>query len=266
MLKRFALLILLAFIYIPEAHARVDMVPHIVIFEPRERSSEITILNLSDETREFRLKIINYKQTPPRGSYQILEGPLDPAFDPDQVVRFSPRTFTLAPKGLQKVRLSLRKPGDLPDGEYRFHLLATSYATEEESRPSNDNVSIVMAMNVGIAIPVIVRHGNVSSTGQLSDFDLRPGSQTQSKKPELHFLASRSGNSSTVGRISVAWAQDGRNFEEIGFIRNFNVFTELQEREGRVVLDKFPTSGVMKVTYFEDTQNKTLYDEIVFDL
>ena len=265
MFKTMLFLLAVLFLAISPAEARVDMVPHIVVMEPRERSDEVTILNLSDETREFTVKIIHYKQTLPKGTYEKLSEPLNPLFDPDKIVRFSPKTFTLGPDGQQKVRFSLRKPADLPDGEYRFHVLATSYATEIEKQPSSQDVAVVMSMNVGIAIPIVIRHGELTATGKLSDFELKAPSKENGNKPELHFLGTREGNSSTLGRISVEWSEDGRNFKEIGFIRGFNIFTELNTRQGRVPLNMLPTTGTLRVIY-NDEKTNTVYDEIIFDL
>ena len=261
----FAIILIAAFIMTPTfAEARIDMVPRIVVIENRERAGEAVILNLSNETREFDISLINYRQLED-GNYETLETPLDPNFNPDEIVRMSPRTFTLGPNGKQIVRMSLRKPADLPDGEYRYHFLALSKATDAEKEPSSENVQVVLTMNVGIAIPVVVRHGDLSVTSKLTDFELVAPSNTKSKQPELQFVATREGGASALGQITIDWSNNGGPYEEIGMITNFNLFTEINQREGAVPLKQLPTNGNLRIRY-TDTETGRLYDEISIDL
>ena len=144
------------------AHARVDILPHLLVIEPRERASEVNVLNLSETLNKYDLKIIHYKQDE-NGIYTTLEEPLSPLFDPEKIVRMSPKEFTLEGMGRQKVRIALRKPSDLPEGEYRFHLVSRGYEVEPEET-SNGDVAVAVKINLGVAIPVIVRHGDLSAT------------------------------------------------------------------------------------------------------
>lgn len=265
MIRNFFLYLTLCFsILMPyQAQARVDILPHIVIIDGRERSGEVFVLNLSEELRDFNLSVINYKQDE-KGVYKILDGPLSPLFDPKDVLRMSPKSFQLAGLGRQKVRLSIRKPSDLPDGEYRFHVMAMS-PDDRRAKNTNKNASVAMAINLGIAIPVIVRYGDVSATGKIKDLELVSASKTESHKPELKFMAEREGNSSTIGRIDVAWAPDGKTYEDIGFIANFNLFTEINKRYGSIPLQKMPRGGTVRVLYTDEI-TKEVYDEVVFEL
>jgi len=246
-----------------QTFARVDILPHLVVIEGRERSGEIIVLNFADQINEFDLQVINYRQNE-NGVYAILDGPLSPLFDPKEILRMSPKKFRLDELGRQKVRLSLRKPSDLPDGEYRFHIVATGYEPDESIKETK-NASVSMKINVGVAIPVIIRHGDVSATGKIQDFEIVGSSKTESGKPELKFTALREGNASTLGRVDVAWSPDGQNYEDIGFITNFNLFTEINKRYGAVPLEKIPRGGSIRVLY-TDTETKEVYDEVVFDL
>jgi P pilus assembly chaperone PapD len=243
--------------------ARVDIIPHKVVIENRERSGEIIVLNLSQDLNNYDLNVIHYRQDE-NGAYETLEEPLSPLFDPREILRMSPQSFQLAGSGRQKVRLSLRKPADLPEGEYRFHIVARGYEAMEEKQVE-ENKGVFMDINVGIAIPVIVRHGDLSATSSIGDFELVGPTRSGTGKPELKFTAFREGNASTLGRVDVSWAEDGRNFEDIGFITNFNIFTEIDRRFGAVPLDKLPRGGTVRVLY-TDTITEEVYDEVVFDL
>jgi len=265
MIRSFFLFAALCFTFFMsfQAYARVDIVPHLVIIENRERAGEIIVLNLAEEIGDFHLSVINYKQNE-NGVYEILDEPLSPLFDPKDVLRMSPKNFQLASLGRQKVRISIRKPADLPDGEYRFHIVAMS-PDRKHAKESGENASVAMSINLGVAIPVIVRQGDLSVKGSVKDFELVDASQTESRKPELKFTALREGEASTLGRIDVAWAPDGKTFEDIGFITNFKLFTEIDKRHGSIPLEKLPRGGTVRVLY-TDVRTKEVYDEVVFDL
>lgn len=255
-------ILLLTFFVTSTAFARVDIIPRMVVIENRERSGEITVLNLSDKEETYTLKTINYKQDTV-GAYTTLEEPLSPLFNPIEVLRMSPKTFTLPPMGKQKVRLSLRRPADLPDGEYRFHLLAIAEKQPQKADTESGKVSVGLGINLGISIPVIVRQGELSASGKLEDILLKTPSETKSKKPEVTFKAIRSGTASTLGRIDVAWRPQGGDWKNIGFVTNFNLFDEINERTGTITLDEMPIGkGELRLSY-TDTDNGTLYDEIV---
>ncbi len=257
---------LLSFIaLVPDAHARVDLVPRIVVMQDRDRAAEMTVLNLSNETRDVEIDILDYRQLPPAGNYESLTTLLNPDFNHADIVRFSPRTFVLGPLGKQKVRISLRKPADLPEGEYRFHPRALSYPHNPKKAEAGDRMRVQVGMNVGIAIPVIVRNGDLKVESKLSDFELLSPQQANMNKPALKFIAHREGTASSIGEIHIQWAKEGTDFQEIGILTNFNVFTELTERVAIVPLSAFPTSGTMKVTYTDSVTGK-IYDEIIFDL
>lgn len=267
-MKKFIILSALLFIALmPTAHARVDMVPQMVVMESRERSGEIYVLNLSNEVRQFEITMVYYEQTE-KGTYITLEKPKDDAFDFQKSVRFSPRTFTLGPQGKQTVRVSLRRPADLPDGEYRFHMKAISYATDQESTAAGGegNLAVGMAVNVAIAIPIVIRQGELVGTTQLSDFELLAPNQTKSEKTELHFTGTRTGDASTLGAIHVEWAQNSNDYKEIGMIKNFNIFTDIATRKGQVRLDEFPVGGKLRVIYRDFTDKKIVLDEVIIDL
>lgn len=246
-----------------QSQARVDILPHIVVIEGRERSGEVIVLNFSEKVNEFDLQVIHYRQDE-NGVYEVLDEPLSPLFDPREILRMSPKKFQLSGAGRQKVRLSLRKPSDLPEAEYRFHIVATGHEPQKEKK-NDENVAVSMAINVGVAIPVIIRHGDLSVIGKVKDFELVESSKTESKKPELKFTATREGNASTLGRVDVAWAPDGGDYEDIGFITNFNLFTEIDKRYGTIPLEKMPRGGSIRVLY-TDIQTEEVYDEVIFDL
>jgi P pilus assembly chaperone PapD len=85
------------------------------------------------------------------------------------MVRHAPRRVTLLPGQPQAVRISVRPPADLPDGEYRVHMSfraiptpAAPGAAPAETAPAT-GVSIQLTPIYGITIPVFVRKGRLEA-------------------------------------------------------------------------------------------------------
>lgn len=248
------------------AEARVDILPRKLLIEDRGRSGDITILNLGDKTETIRLSIISYEQME-NGTYKTLETPLNPAFDPEKVVRFSPRQFTLPPNGRQKIRVSIQRPADLPDGEYRFHVKAVSYDTEAEAtaetRARVKGNSVAMKMNIAVVIPVIVRKGNLTSTAKIENVSILSASQNEYGKPALQYDIVRSGTAGTMGVVEGFVDVPGQEPVKISHTSNLNVFSEIKKRTVVAPLDKLPATGNIRLRYTNEFGDKGVIDEII---
>lgn len=243
------------------AQARIDIVPQKIIFDSRDRNAELTVLNLLDIGGLFRIELISFRQDE-NGIYQKLEQPLDLNFNPKDIVRISPRQFSIEPGGYQKVRLSLRKPSDLPAGEYRFHVKAIRLAQEDERRSGDPNGVSVIA-NIGVTIPAIVRHGEVFSDATLENVQIISPRNTKSGKPEMQLMIERTGNASTIGALEVFWREGAGQVEQIGRIKNMNIFTDIDRRNVTIPLIKMPEGpGIVQVRYSDGIKKGHVFDEI----
>ena len=112
------------------AQADLTITPWRIVFQPRDRSATVELLNTSDKTHTYRLGWMILKATT-EGKYRLVpatrESDNDPYSVPNMVI-FSPRQVTIEPHGDQVIRLSLRRPADLPLGEYRAHMTITQLA------------------------------------------------------------------------------------------------------------------------------------------
>lgn len=260
LLFAFALLIIAT-----PSQARIDIVPQKIVIENRDRNGELTILNLYDVKGTFRIEIVNFSQDV-NGVYTELATPLDSDFNPQDIVRLSPRQFTLNPQGRQKVRVSLRKPAELPDGEYRFHIKATRLA-QDDGADENAKKSVSVKANIGVTIPVIVRHGQTQSTASLHDLNVVSATDTDSNRPELHLNIQREGNASTIGMLEVLWEDESGQAKRIGRITNMNLFTDISNRNVKVPLYEMPSgTGKLHVRYVDTVNKGKIFDEIITTL
>jgi hypothetical protein len=155
--------LVLAFMLLGAGPAAADLLisPLRVVFEARTRSVTVVVTNQSQETKTYRLEWAE-KRAKPDGQYEDVPEP-DPTMPvSSKLVQFSPRQVTLAPGESQQVRVALRAPADLPAGEYRSHLSFVSIGQPQRQasrRQQQGGAGIEVFLNLGFAIPVIVRHG-----------------------------------------------------------------------------------------------------------
>jgi len=247
-----ALAVLTGALLVFPAASRADLtiMPLRVVFNDRDRTFDMTLANSSDKTNTYRIEW-SFNKMREDGTYEKLETPLNPEFDFTKNVVFSPRQVTIAPSNRQSVRLSLRRPAELPEGEYRAHLTFRRLADSgRNNRKPDQGVAIAIGVNIGFSVPVIVRVGAYDAQASISDIQLLPPAQPgQNNRISLNL--NRTGKHSITGRVIVFWTPPGGQEEQIGILNNLNVFTEISRRNIQIVLTntKPLTGGTLRVIY-----------------
>jgi P pilus assembly chaperone PapD len=186
------------------AHAQGDLLvaPTRVVLDG-SRGTEVILNNIGNETATYRISLEVRRMTP--------EGKLDEVADEAQtaaekaalaMVSYAPRRVELAPNQPQAIRVGVRAPADLPDGEYRVHMLFRAVPDArplEESAAPASGVSIALTPIYGVTIPVIVRKGNLSAEATIGD----PKLVTAGGAPAFSIDLAKTGNRSTYGEIRV---------------------------------------------------------------
>jgi fimbrial chaperone protein len=234
------------------AHADLTITPVRVVFEGRDRSATIELINTTRTTNTYRMKWMDMKMGP-SGRYELL--PADET-DPNSVskmVIFSPRQVTIEPNGHQTVRLSLRRPADLPPGEYRSHLGMVRLAKQGPEKPDDNAKGIEMEMriNLGFSIPVIVRSGEDPDLKiSLNNPKLGMSKDEKNPAPELTIdLRRDAGKFSTNGTLVVYWTPANGQEKPIGGLNNLTLYPELQTRTVHIPLKEAPSNGSVRVEY-----------------
>jgi P pilus assembly chaperone PapD len=151
------------------------LAPTRLIFEGNARSQELTIVNGTDRVQTYRLRMED-RRVAANGEFEVVTDPAAP-FVASGMLRLSARQFTVQPQESATVRVLLRKPGSLTSGEYRSHLIVTELPSlNEPTIDSNtgDGIAIRITPIFAISIPVMVRHGEVSSRLTISDVVRKP--------------------------------------------------------------------------------------------
>lgn len=242
-----------ALLFTPNAaHAAGDLLvaPTRIIFDG-QRGTEVILNNIGSETATYRISLELRRMN--------AEGRLDDV-TPEQeneiekaakgMIRYAPRRVTLPPNQPQAIRLGIRAPQGLADGEYRAHLLFRAIpkakAVTEQDVPTN-GFKISLTPIYGVTIPVIIRHGNLEATAGIANARV----EQNESGPAFAFDLSRAGNRSTYGEIRVI--KQGQS-DPVLVARGIAVYPEINSR--KVALPISPEvaaqlKGAVSVEYYE---------------
>lgn len=230
----------------PAAWADLMVYPTRVVFEKNQRAAQLELINNGQESATYRISIINRRMNE-IGEFAPADPPLPGELFADELLRYSPRQVVLAPGVSQTIRISLRKPADLPVGEYRSHMqfervpqaAGASGISAAATKPGELGVQLTAL--VGVSIPVIVRHGETSASVTLSGLQLLKPSAGQ--PPLLAAVMNRSGNRSVYGDLGATFTPHGGAPQEIGKANGVAVYSPNPLR--RVKLELRPPPGVV---------------------
>lgn len=186
--------------------------PTRVVLEGRTRSAQLGLVNKGSTTATYRITVVNMHMDE-NGAMKEVAKPVEGQQFADSLFRYSPRQVTLEPGASQAIRLLLRKPKDLADGEYRSHMMMR--AVPDLSGQSVENTGTGAAVRLipvfGIAVPIIVRHGKVEYAMSLSDLAFVPASE-QEPLPKVRFKLNRTGNRSSYGDLTATLSAGGKDY------------------------------------------------------
>lgn len=216
-----------------------------IVFEESKRSEVLTLINSSDTVETYRLGWRHFRMTPDKGLVVI---PDDEAIPPDikpvsDMVVFAPRRFSIEPKSSQQVRIMVRLPADLPDGEYRSHLWIRpeadteelQVAAEKKNRDAGSKGGVTLTMLAGATMPVIVRKGNLQATVSIEGLEAVESGNFISPK----FTLIREGNKSVYGDIDYV-CNPGADEYVLSAVRGIAVYTESNRRNFNKRIEKKP--------------------------
>ncbi len=242
-LRLLFLVALFSFTHIADSHAELFISPLRVVFADRDRSANVTLMNTADSDRSYRIswKLLRMKED---GQYEPVPEGTEQILDFEKAVRFSPRQITVASQAKQKIRLSLRRPAELPEGEYRAHLNFTRLAkTTPPSAEGIRGAQLQLDVNVEFSIPIIIRQGTASSDISISNAEYVPA--TPGNTAAIRTALTHESLFSSYGRIRIM-----RGNEDVGLLNNIALYPEVKKRFATVPLKGAHNSiNGLKVVY-----------------
>lgn len=228
--------------------------PTRVVLEGSRRSAQLTVVNTGPRTATYRISLVRMEMSE-SGSFRELPVSDSASGYADTLLRFSPRRVELPPQVPQAVRVQLRLPPDLPEGEYRSHLLFRAVpdadTSAQDPQVAAGGLELRLRPIYGVSIPVIVRVGRTSARIGLSGLALqsRPGSEPSTT---LRVVLDRSGNRSVYGNLTATLVQHGAADEVVGIARGVAVYSTNPRRVFDLALRLPPavrTPSSLRVTF-----------------
>lgn len=234
--------------------AQIMLLPTRIVMENSDRYVTVIVKNSGDASGNISIDLVDMVMRE-NGLVQLME----PGSDPHSAIpylRISPHSVTLKPQTSQNVRILLRKPQDLPAGEYRSHLKVTiendNVEASEANKASNtDATGISVKSKLAFTIPVIVRTGE---TAIAINFDAMKMMRNEQGKPVLNFALLREGNRSVMGDFTITHSKPGRKPDLIKTFPGIPIYRSTDRREVSIGLDDLPgdvdlTTGTLNVVF-----------------
>lgn len=237
------------------ARAELMLHPTRIVFDKNTRATQIELINNSNKPASYRISLVNRRMTE-AGQFEVAETPQEGERFADAMLRYSPRQITLQPGTAQTVRVMLRKPAELAEGEYRSHLQfdklpdVEGKASIENQGAGGSRIGVVMDALVGASVPVIVRHGNADASVKLAGLAL---DKAEGRQAQLALQFEREGNSSVYGDVSVMFTPRNGKPHSLAQVGGIAVYTPNRVRKTTLSL-QVPAgmalaAGTLEVSY-----------------
>lgn len=214
-----------------------------LIFKGRDRAAEVTLVNQSETESTYRLYLQDLRAKPD-GSYEEVAESEFLKNSAKNMLRFSPRQVTLRPHETQKIRVMVRKPAELREGEYRTHLFFRVVPPKDvgefniEQIENSGKLVVNLVPAFGVSIPVVVQHGNVSAAARIGNVKISPDWKL------IEMDIQRSGTGSVFGDVMVQYqSPQGGQAVNIGELRGVKTLYPLESRHLILPL-LLPQSGI----------------------
>ena len=278
MLKKFilsaSLMLILVSVPLVASKANLLITPLQVVMEGRNRSAQVVLVNNSDKTKTYKLSWEQVVQTGGTTGYidekyASKYGITPPETKLSEFAVFTPKQVTLAPGEKQTVRVAVRRPAELADGEYRSHLKFAGRDVQEEQlqgRVGDDGkVHLSAQIDYTFSIPVIYRVGDYDINIDLGAPSFRMNDMTGKLLADIQ--VNRSGNNGVIGTIQMYHTPAGGSETLVGTLMNTNIFPEISMRQFTVPMTVSGLSpGSMRVVFKKtegDSSTQAVLDELI---
>ena len=167
------------------------------------RGTEIVLNNIGSETATYRVSLELRRMTETGDLVDVDPAAANPAEKTAlDMVAYAPRRVTLQPNQPQAIRVGVRPPANLPDGEYRVHMLFRAIPDAKpitETAGVSEGIAIELRPIYGVTIPVIVRAGQLSAEAGIANAQLVEVNGRQG----VEFDLSRNGDRSLYGDVKL---------------------------------------------------------------
>jgi P pilus assembly chaperone PapD len=166
-----------------------------------QRGTEVILNNIGDAPATYRVSLEIKRMQPDGTLVDVVSTDMNSKeAAAAQMIVYAPRRVDLPPNQPQAIRINIRPTADLPDGEYRAHLLFRAIPPAPTvGEVTESGLAIELIPVYGITIPIIIRHGKLEATAAVSSAQL----VMTDDGPALQIALTRSGTRSVYGELRV---------------------------------------------------------------
>ncbi|MBQ4813986.1 molecular chaperone [Pseudoalteromonas luteoviolacea] len=244
-------------------HASLMISPTRVVFDERQRTAKVFLINNSQEEKTYRLGW-KEKHALPTGGYRDLTPDEVGPWRLSHLIRMTPKQVHLAPGERQLVKLALRRKQGMAVGEYRSHLFFQALPTEKST--TSQAIGINLNMILSYSIPVLYRKNAALPMVKLNGVQII---KNEAKKQFIQVSLQRLGDASTFGKIQVDWkSREGQPWQRVSVANNFAIYPEVQNAviELNVLAEhELQNTGWLRVSYTgqEEYVDKEFVNKII---
>lgn len=202
------------------AYANLSLSKFRLYFDNSNRNDALQMRNKGDAPVSYSAELSLVAMTE--------EGTLHPvesdSFSAIGLLRYSPKRGVINPGQRQALRFSVRKPAGLKEGEYRAVLKITSAPVTSQAG------SIALQSKLAYNLPIVVRHGRLEATTELTN----PRLVNVGSTPSIELWQLLEGNRSVFGNFIVE-DSDGN---EVGILNNSAVYQPLKRKKVLIPLSQ----------------------------
>jgi P pilus assembly chaperone PapD len=195
------------------------------------RSSEVVLSNTGSEITVYRISL-ELRRMRPDGQLDKIPSPNAAEQLALSLVSYAPRRVAIGPGQTQTVRIGMRPPAGLADGEYRVHLTfrAVPQIADNQEPAADGGLGIKLTPIFGVSIPVIFRVGQTQADVTIPHAKLirNPDGRTA-----VSFTLHRQGNASVYGDALLF--RSGQQ-KPLAQKRGIAVYPEVSDRELNMLL------------------------------
>ena len=183
--------------------------PHRILMNPTEKVEVINVANKSDQTHRYDLTLID--QVMNDQGMTLRQDTFD--YSAKRMIRFVPKRFTLKPGERQIVRVMVKRPEGLADGDYHSHLLFREVPLSVQDKQTlkdvrseqnkEKKVNFEIRALYGVAVPIVVQHGKIESDILLGDASFIPATDKVTASLSVKF--ERTGNAEAAGQVGLSY-------------------------------------------------------------
>jgi len=219
------------------------------------KGAEIILNNIGDEPATYRVSV-EFRRMTEKGELIDVATPSPTDKAAEDMIVYAPRKVTLAPHEPQAIRIAVRPPQGLADGEYRVHMLfraippATPVVQPAGGPPKG--VQFQLTPVYGVTIPVIIRLGNLEASAGIANVQL----ERRDSGAAVGLDLTRVGSRSTYGEVRVLKAGVK---DPVALMKGIAVYTEVPRRHVTIPLaDAYKSlTGPVTVEYIETFDDGT---------